>query len=104
MIQNTSLSTGNAANIFVGSGITGSAVSTMYFCNTSGTATTFNLYLVPAGFTANNLNIVYVNKLVASYDTYIVDLEKLFLAPNDTIRANANAGSAIVATVSSIGI
>lgn len=104
MIQNTTLATGDAANVFVGAGTIGSAISTMYFCNNTGTATAFNMYVVPAGAVANDTNIVYVNKLVAAYDTYIMDLEKLYLGPNDTIRANANVGSAIVATVSSIGI
>lgn len=104
MIQNTTLSTGDAANIFVGAGSTGSAVSTMYFCNNTNAATTFNMYVVPAGVKANNTNIVYVNKLIAAYDTYIMDMEKLFLSPNETICANANVGGSIVATVSSIGI
>lgn len=102
-IQNTVLGT-TAANIFVGSGSLGSAISTMYFCNRTGTATTFNLYVVPAGFTANANNIAYSNKTIAANDTYIMDLEKLFLAPNDTIQAVANTGNAIVATVSSIGL
>lgn len=102
-IQNTVLGT-SAANIFVGSGTLGSAVSTMYFCNRNGSATTFNLYVVPAGFTANADNIVYSNKTVASNDTYIMDLEKLFLGPGDMLQAVANTGNAIVATVSSIGV
>lgn len=102
-IRNTVLNT-TVANIIVGSGTTGTATTTIYFCNRNGTATTFNLYAVPAGFTANGNNIVYSNKLVASNDTYIADLEKLFLAPGEMLVANANTANAIVATVSSIGL
>lgn len=92
-----------AANILVSSG-TGVAITTMYFCNRSVSTTTFNLYVVPAGFLANANNIVYSNKTITAGDTYIVDWEKLVLAPGDTLRANANVGDAIVATVSTIGV
>lgn len=103
-IQSTALTVSTAANIFVGSGTLGSATSTIYFCNRGDAATTFNLYLVPAGFIANSNNIIYSSKVIQSNDTYVMDLEKLFLGPNDTLRANANLGNAIIASVSSIGV
>lgn len=93
-----------AANLLVSSGTGGVAVTTMYFCNTNTAATAFTLHVVPAGFEANSNNIVYFNKLITSGDTYIVDWEKLVLAQGDTIRANANVGNAIVATISTIGV
>lgn len=102
-IQNTLLDT-TVANIVVGTGTLGTATTTVYFCNKSGTATTFNLYAVPAGGSANANNLVYSNKVVSSNDTYVADLEKIFLGPNDTLQANANVANSIVATVSSIGI
>lgn len=94
----------NAANIFVSASTNGDAVTTMYFCNRGVSATTFNLYVVPAGFTANANNIAYSNKIITAGDTYIIDWEKLVLNTGDTIRANANVGDAIVATVSTIGL
>ena len=102
-IQNTVLST-TAANILVGTGGIGTATTTIYLCNRSATATTFNLYAVSAGANANVNNIIYSNKTVASNDTYIMDLEKIFLSPGDMLQANANTANAIVATVSTIGI
>jgi hypothetical protein len=102
-IQNKTLDT-VAANILVGSGTIGTATTTIYFCNRTGAATTFNLYVVPAGFTANANNIVYSNKVVASNDTYIADIEKIYLGNGDMLVANANVANSIVATVSSIGI
>lgn len=105
-IHNTVLvDTGQAAaNVVRSTGTSGVAVTTMYFCNTNAAATAFTLHVVPAGFVANANNIVYKNKLVTSGDTYIVDWEKLVLGPGDTIRANANVGNSIVATVSVIGV
>lgn len=103
--NNVLVDTGQAAaNILVSSGAAGVAVTTMYFCNRSGSTTTFNLHVVPAGFSANANNIVYSNKSVTAGDTYVVDWEKLVLGTGDTIRANANVGNAIVATVSTIGV
>lgn len=92
-----------AANLTAATG-SGFAVTTMYFCNTNTAATAFTLHVVPAGFIANSNNIVYKNKVITSGDTYIVDWEKLVLGPGDTIRANANVGNTIVATISTIGL
>ena len=93
-----------ASNLFVCASSNGDAVTTMYFCNTNTSPTTFSLYVVPATFQANANNIVYYNKVITSGDTYIIDWEKLVLSPGDTIRANANVGNTIVATVSTIGL
>ena len=94
----------DADAVYTSSGTNGDAVTTMYFCNRSAGTTTFNLYLVPSGSTANTNNIVYSNKTITAGDTYIVDWEKLVLSNGDSIRANANVGNAIVATVSTIGV
>ena len=93
-----------AGNLFLSASTNGDAVTTMYFCNTNTSPTTFSLYVVPATFQANANNIVYYNKVITSGDTYIIDWEKLVLSPGDTIRANANVGNTIVATVSTIGL
>ncbi len=93
-----------AANVFACASANGDAVTTMYFCNTNSSPTAFTMHVVPAGFVANSNNIVYSNKLITAGDTYIIDWEKLILNTGDTIRANANIGNAIVATVSTIGL
>ena len=93
-----------AANVLASTGISGVAVTTKYICNTNTSPTTFTMHVVPAGFVANANNIVYKNKLITAGDTYIIDWEKLILGPGDTIRANANTGNSIVATVSTIGV
>ena len=91
-------------NVFISTGQNGDAVTTMYFCNRSGTSTTFNLHLVPAGGSANVNNIAYSNKVITAGDTYIIDWEKLVLGPGDMIQASANTANAIVASVSTIGV
>lgn len=93
-----------AANILAVTSVGGQAVTTMYFCNTNTNPTTFTMHVVPTGFEANANNIVYKNKVITAGDTYIIDWEKLILAQGDTIRANANVGDSIVATVSTIGV
>lgn len=93
-----------AANVLAVTSVSGQAVTTMYFCNTNVNPTTFTMHVVPAGFEANANNIVYKNKVITAGDTYIIDWEKLVLGQGDTIRANANIGNSIVATVSTIGV
>jgi hypothetical protein len=93
-----------AANVLAVTSIGGQAVTTMYFCNTNTNPTTFTMHVVPSGFEANANNIVYKNKVITAGDTYIIDWEKLVLGQGDTIRANANIGDSIVATVSTIGV
>lgn len=93
-----------AANVLAVTSIGGQAVTTMYFCNTNVNPTTFTMHVVPAGFEANANNIVYKNKVITAGDTYIIDWEKLVLGQGDTVRANANIGNSIVATVSTIGV
>jgi hypothetical protein len=102
-IVNTSLNT-TVSNIFVSSGTNGDAVTVMYFCNTNAAPTSFSLYIVPAGQTADSNTVVYTNKLITSGDTYIMDTERLLLDTGDMVQASANAAGSITATVSYIGI
>jgi len=93
-----------AGNIFVSTSTNGDAVTTIYFCNRDSSTRTFNLYLVPAGGSANVNNIAYSNKTVTAGDTYIIDWEKLVLSTGDMIQATSNVANAIVASVSTIGL
>lgn len=102
-IQSTALDT-TVGNIYVANGTNGNVVSVAYFCNRSGSATTFTLHLVPSGGSPGPNTIVYSNKTITAGDTYILELEKIILSLGDTLRASANTGNAIVATVSTLGI
>jgi hypothetical protein len=101
-LSNTLLTT-ITSNVYVSSGNT--VVSVMYFCNTNGTAQTFDLYAVPSGTATINSNVqIYKSVQIQSNDTFVVDMEKLVLANGDTLRANASANSAITTTVSYVGM
>lgn len=101
-ISNTLLTT-VVSNVYVSSG--NSVVSVMYFCNTSGSAATFNLYAVPSGTSTIDSNVqIYKSVQIQSNDTFVVDMEKIVLASGDTLRANASANLAITNTVSYVGM
>jgi hypothetical protein len=102
-IQSTALGT-TVGNIYVANGANGNVVSVAYFCNRSGSATSFTLHLIPSGGTAGPNTTVYSNKTITAGDTYILELEKIILSAGDMLQASANTGNAVVATVSTIGI
>ena len=102
-IQSKALDTA-VSSIYTASGTSGNVVSVAYFCNRSGSATSFSLYLVQSGFTANANNVVYSNKTITAGDTYILELEKIILSNGDSLQANANVANSVVATVSTLGI
>ena len=93
--------TSSPSNIHVSSGDT--AVSTMYFCNLGGAASTVCLWALPNGDTVASGNTqVYNQILIASGDTFVVDMEKLVFANGDKLQANASG--TVTATVSYVGI
>jgi hypothetical protein len=100
-ITSTALDT-TASPIYTSTG--NSAVTVLYLCNRSGTATTFSLYIVPEGGSAEPNNIAYSNQTIASGDTYIIDTEKVLLSDGDSLQASANTADSIVATTSYVGI
>lgn len=101
-ITNTTLSTA-VAPIYTSSGT--SAISVAYFCNTGLSTLTINVHAVSAGYgIADNTNILYSNLQITPTDTYVLDTEKLLLDNGDFLAANASINSAVVSTVSYIGI
>ena len=100
-ILNTSLTT-IASNVYVSSG--NSAITALYFVNTSASAASFYVWACPAGNVATANTQIYYNVTVQSGDTYVVDNEKLILSNGDMIKANATANLSMATTVSYIGI
>ena len=99
-ISNTLLTLASA-NIYASSGNT--VISTMYFCNQGAATANLNVWIVAApNVAASTTNIVYKEIQIAASDTFVVDMEKLVLAPNDQVKANS--GGAVSATVSYVGI
>ena len=81
-----------------------SATTTVHFCNYSSNAVTANVWIVPNGFTANSLTMIYSNISITGTNTLVIDTEKIILANGDAIYANASANLSVSATVSYIGI
>jgi hypothetical protein len=100
-IKNTAL-TGTATNIFAPSG--NSVVITAYFCNYSNASHTVNVYAVPSGGVTGTGTQILSNLNIAAGDTYIMSNERLVLGSGDALVANANASSAITATVVYTGV
>lgn len=100
-IINTALTTA-AANIYVSSG--NSATTVLHFCNYANLGATANVWVVPAGLTANSLTIIYSNVALTAQNTLVVDTEKLILSNGDAIVANVSINGSVTATVSYIGI
>lgn len=97
--------TTTVANAYVSNGNT--AITFLSLCNYSASNVTANVYAVPYGDTAGNLNMILTGlELSASGsstgDTYqlYVGGEKLLLANGDSIQINASANSSIAAVTS----
>lgn len=98
---NATLTTGTAANIYASTG--NSIISTMYLCNVTGTDVLVNIHAVQSGGSPADTNLIYKDLLIAPSDTYVMDVEKLLLGDNDTIRGNSNVASSVTATTSYTG-
>jgi len=73
-------------DIFQSNGNT--AITSMYICNTGNITVYFNIYAVPNGSQTNNSRLIYYRVPLVSYDTYVIDSEKLILNNGDKLRAN----------------
>jgi hypothetical protein len=100
-ILNTAVTT-TASPIFVSSG--NNAITTIHLCNYSGSSVQANVYVAPStANVANSTTVIYGNVTISAYNTLIIYQEKFVLANGDTVYANVSAGSAVTATVSSMG-
>jgi len=104
-ITNTKLRNDVAQSIFTSAGTNGDVITTMYFCNINNAFQTANVFVVKSGQVANvDLNQIYSNVAIQSGDTLVVDMEKLVLAPGDSIRANCTTSDKVLVTVSSLAV
>lgn len=101
-IANTSLyTTGNVIHTSTGDTV----ISSTYLCNNDATTRTVWVYLVPSGDSLDpTIHTVYKNVSIAAGDTFVMDMEKLVFANGDTMHANCSSNTAVIATVSYVGI
>jgi len=90
----------SAANVYVSNGNT--AVTFLSLTNYSASNVTANLYIVPSGDTASNLNVTLSELDITTKDTYqfYAASEKLLLSNGDAIVVEASADNAVNAVVS----
>jgi hypothetical protein len=101
-IAQTTLTT-SIASIYTSTGV--SAVTTMFFLNNSGATVTFSVLLkVGAGTGTLAANGILKEISLIAGDTYIFNSEKIILDTGDQIQAVASAGSAVVTTISYVGL
>ena len=84
-----------AGNTYISSGNT--AITFMTLCNYSAGNVVANVWVVPSGGSAGNLNSILSQIEIAANDTYQLYAggEKLLLGNGDSVRANANANNSI---------
>ena len=94
--------TTSTAAIYTSTGNT--ATTVIFFCNTSASAVTVDVYAVPNAGAASATTQLISELSINGKDTYMLNLEKIVLANGDSIHAIASAGTAVTATVSHVGI
>jgi len=92
--------TSTAANVYVSTGDT--AITWMSITNYTAGNITANVWAVPSGDVAGNLNVILSNIEIAANDTYQLYAagEKLLLGNNDAIQADANVDNAVNTVIS----
>ena len=92
--------TSNTAAVYTSTGNTG--VTFVSICNYTASNVTANVFVVPSGDIAGNLNLVLSDIGLTANDTYqfYAGSEKLVLSNGDSIQVNASANNS-VATVTS---
>ena len=89
------------ANVYVSNG--NSAITFMSICNHSAGNVVANVYVVPSGDSAANVNLVLSSLLITAGDTsqFYAGGEKLLMSNGDSVQADANVGLGNVSVVTS---
>jgi hypothetical protein len=80
------------------------AITALYLVNTSSSAVTVTVYLVPPAGSASSNRIVYSNLNCNSDETVAVLTERIVLTAGDSIWAECSSQFAVVATVASVAV
>lgn len=99
-LQNAALTNSAPVAIYTSSG--NNVISTMHICNDTASTVYANVYMVPSGFSANALTMIYGNVSITAYNTLITQ-EKFALANGDAVYANVSASSGVSSTISYVG-
>lgn len=81
-----------------------SAITNVYFCNTTASPVEIDVHLATNGTLGDATNYIYRQVSIPAYDTFVLDTEKIVLANGDALYARATAAASVIATVSYLGI
>jgi len=81
-----------------------SVVTSMIFCNTSGSDATLTVYVIPNGSSAGDSTTILKTVTVLTTDTYVFDTSRLLLSTSDKISAVSSVNNAITATITYMGV
>lgn len=95
---NSTLSDSSAV-VFTCSNSGGSALTSLWLKNHSGSAVTVTIHACPSGEAEADENML-MEVSVPANDSYIIDTEKLILSNTDTIEMFAGTASVITTTIS----
>jgi hypothetical protein len=80
------------------------AITTVMFCNNNSITTNLTVYAVANGGTVGTGTMILNSISLPGTETFVMDAEKLILSNGDALWAKSDAGSVVVATVSSVSI
>lgn len=101
-IAQAQISNVSATSIYTSTNNT--AITSMVFCNTTASAATLTVYLIPSGGSATDGTTIIKTLSVAGYDTYVFDTSKFILSNGDKVSAISGTLNAITATISYVSI
>jgi hypothetical protein len=79
-------------------------ITVLYLVNTSPSAVTISVYLVPAEGTPSSGNILYQNLNCDSDQTLAILTERVVLDTGDSVWAECSSQFAVVATVATVAV
>ena len=80
------------------------AITVIFFCNTTGSDATLSVNVVQSGGSAGATNQIIKDLTIPGGDTYIMNAEKMVLGNADTIQAISGTSNAITASISYVSI
>jgi hypothetical protein len=97
--------TGSAATYYTAPANTRTIITSMSLCNTTATARTVTIYLIPSGGSASDSNTIVKNCLVPAYDTRVVyEAQRQVIKTAGFIQALADSASAVTLQASGVEV
>ena len=94
----------NAAPTAFYTSVGNTAITVIYFCNTSGSTRVLDVYLFPTGGAGAANTQIYKSVSIPAGETFVIDMEKIIFANGDELAAKVDGGTDLTVTVSYVGV